>query len=340
MNKYIDNINKGEIERELVFSLKAHSPNNPSRKTTSEACSRFDKLNRNITSRLDKIANVANFTPLRITVSKSSPSYPSINNPQEVLSNISNVDGLRILINFEQYDPEVMAKKILAQNISHLVEISFLPEDTKCEINKEGSSCATVYVSSSLDKAFKIIEDVMLDISMYNTLIAPHNDFSIEAKRAFSQVKIDFVRKMKLESEDWNTNKNKGYVAIAGYFWNNENFNYKEYVNCWLKIKEELLGKEYMQSLIPSLESQLRRYTDWGELPYKSIEKKFQHLPTGEYVLARIFKIPKRKITKQSLLSIFGGKVIKRGKIKIVEKQNVSIFVKHKEYVKLFPVYK
>ncbi|MEB3373846.1 hypothetical protein SFC43_13340 [Bacteroides sp. CR5/BHMF/2] len=146
-----------------------------------------------------------------------------------------------------------------------------------------------------MDKAFKIIEDVMLDIVMYNSLIAPNYDSTIEAKRAFSQMKINFINKLKLHSEDWNTDKHKGYIAIAGYFWNKDYFDYAEYINCWLKIKQELFQEDEIVLVVYSLREQLKRYVDVGELSIRKVEKMFEKLPKGEYLLVRLFKVPKER---------------------------------------------
>lgn len=337
----IDNIKKSDIVRELTFALKPQNKDTFNRKMTSEVCNKFDNLNKNISKRLNKIIEIAPFTPLRITVIKSTPSYPFLSEGTvDVLSNINDVDSLRIIINFEPYNADVMTKKILAQNISHLVEISFLPENCESEINQEGSSCATVYVSSCLDKAFKIIEDVMLDIVMYNSLIAPNYDSTIEAKRAFSQMKIDFINKLKLHSEDWNTNKHKGYIAIAGYFWNKDYFDYAEYINCWLRIKKELFQEDEIVPVISSLREQLKRYVDVGELSIRRVEKLFEQLPKGEYLLVRLFKVPKRKMKQEVMLHLFGGRVLNRKKIRIIPRKDIHIFDKYKEYIKIFPLFK
>lgn len=337
----IDNFKKADIVRELTFALKTQNKDTTNRRITSEVCNKFDNLNRNISKRLNKIIEFAPFAPLRITVLKSTPSYPYLGEgTPDVLSNISDVESLRILINFEPYNTEIMTSKILAQNISHLVEISFLPEDSSCEINQEGSSCATVYVSSSIDKAFKIIEDVMLDISMFNTLIDPKGESSIETRRAFSKIKIDFVNRFNLHSDCWNTQTHKGYVAIAGYFWNKDYFDYKGYINCWLRIKQELFNEKEITPIVYSLDEQLKRNADAGELPMRSIRRLYNKLPEGEYILVRLYKIPKLKVVQESLRCLLGGKIIKRGKVKIYLKKDIHIFDKYRDYVKIFPLYK
>ncbi|MEB3373845.1 hypothetical protein SFC43_13335 [Bacteroides sp. CR5/BHMF/2] len=108
----IDNIKKSDIVRELTFALKAQNKDTFNRKMTSEVCNKFDDLNKNISKRLNKIIEIAPFTPLRITVIKSTPSYPFLSEgTADVLSNINDVDSLRIIINFEPYNADVMTKK-------------------------------------------------------------------------------------------------------------------------------------------------------------------------------------------------------------------------------------
>lgn len=340
----IDNFKKADIIREITFALKAQNKNTENRRKTSELCNKINELNKNINKRLNKILEIAPFPIRRISVIKSTPSYPYLSEGTvDVISGITDVENLRILINFEHYNTELMTSKILSQNISHLVEVSFLPKKCCCEINQEGSSCATVYASytsSSIEKAFKIIEDVMLDICMFNTLIDPNKESSIENRRAFSKIKIDYVNKLKLHSNYWDTQINKGYVAIAGYYWNDGVFDYEGYINCWLNIKKDFFKENEMVPIMYSIDEQLKRNSDIGELPIRKIKKIFEELEPGQYMLVRLYKVPKSKAIKTSLCCLFGGKKIKRGKIKIIYRKDCYLFDKYNNYVKLFPLFK
>ena len=221
---------------------------------------------------------------------------------------------------------------------THLVDISFMENNVQNNLNSIENSCATVCISS-LTKVYRIIEDVMLDISMCNTLIEGYKNFTLKEKRDFSKYKIQHIKHCKLGSENWNVNQNKNYISLAGYFWNNNEFDYLGYVKCWFALRKEIFHTEENSLKIP-IETQLRKYVDFGELPLNRIKRIYQDLPEGEYVLARMYRIPKTEKMRKTLLTKFGGKKLKRGAIKILPKIKNSFFDGCLDYVKLIPIYK
>lgn len=96
---------------------------------------------------------------------------------------------------------------------------------------------------------------------------------------------------------------------------------------------QELIDKD-------ELINQLKMYKDYGELPINSISNKYDTLKNGEYILARIVKIPKKHKSQKALTAIIGGSSLKRGSWKIFPKNNVPNFESLKNNVSLFKLVK
>ena len=205
------------------------------------------------------------------------------------------------------------------------------------DLNDYKSPSSTVYVSKP-SKVIKIIEDVMLDISMYYTIFSEQIINQVEFRNSFSYRKVNQIKKLNLNSIDWDIDKNKGYIALAGYFWSGEEFDYIKYVELWEEIGSNLRVKTN-KLCFPTVEEQFKLHKDYGELSMKSIIKKYNELSPGEYLFARLHKIPKRKIAESTLLSIFGGKVLKRGKWKFIDKREAVIFDNFINNVSLFKIF-
>ena len=234
------------------------------------------------------------------------------------MDSISDISNLRILVNFEDFDNNELNKQFLDSKITHLIEISLI-NHVVGDLNSLDGASTTIYVDS-IQKVISIIEDVMLDISMYYSFLDSADYFDVSFRKKFSFSKVMSVKQQQLISNQWSSELNKGYVAIAGFFRTHNGFNFLGYVEFWKKIVEEIDIKSSLPQTV-DIESQLKRHKDYGELPKKRILKLLEGLPDGEYYLARIFKCPKRKKKMKILMAIFGGKKLKRGKVIVVKKE-------------------
>ncbi|GHT36879.1 hypothetical protein AGMMS49574_29200 [Bacteroidia bacterium] len=332
-NIYIDNVKKDPINRELTVILKGKSP-----KILNDFCDRFNKVNRNISSRLDQMMKLTRIVPRRVTLTQSSPFKPFINENSEFdIDAIGDPSNLRIILNFESIDGKYINDSIIGKNISHLVEISLIDHSNN-DLNSYESSSATIYVSSTeVDKICKIIEDIMIDISMFNTFFNDNNSISLEKKRDFSYVKVAYAVKQKLSSTEWDVNRNKGYISLAGYFWDKGKFNIGGYCNCWDEIKKEM---DVINDILP-VKAQLKKHTSYHQLPVNKIEKEYNLLEPGEYVLARITKVPNKEKSYELLRTLFGGSKVRVGKVRLFPKNMKILYSNNlKQYITLYPLYK
>lgn len=350
MSNYIQTMNS-KIVRLLTISLVDNESGNDrnNKRIRTELTSRIDKLNQTIKARLNEIAQVCDLTPFPTVVAKTSPLYPTINEIVEVFSTVSTPKDLRILINFIKYeDPDAILNTINSNKITHLIEFSLVNDAAMHDLNVSGTSCATIHIENAnpfswdwADKLMKIIEDIMLDISMFHTLIDEYKPNRNIWGKNLSSLKIEYVKERGLKSEYWNIEKNVGYITLASYFRRNKGFDCEGYVDACNSVVKKFHGLQYNKEHT-QLINQLRRHKNWGQLSIKKINKIYQTLPSGCYILVRLIKIPLKKRLQASLLCLFGGTVLKVGKIKIVPQANINVFYKYERYgfVNLFKIYK
>ncbi len=332
----IEDIKNSAVRREVTFIL---NDKNSSKKLRREICNLFPLIGRNLNNRLDLIAKITDIIPTKLNVAFTSPTWPIYENDiNDVFNQLHNPKNLRVLINFEDFNSEHLDRLMKTESeLSHLVEISFIEHSEK-DLNSFKSSSSTIYANSP-SKVIKVIEDVMLDISMYYSIFDEDAVKNLDFRKNFSYEKVSQIEKTNLNSNDWDIKRNKGYVALAGYFWDSNNFDYINYIELWKKIGKDL-GINNNKIKFPDIKKQLKLHKDFGELPLAAIEKTFNKLENGEYLLARLIKIPKKHKAQLSLLSIFGGSIIKRGKWKIIKKENAIVFDNYISNVSLFKIIK
>ncbi len=335
----IETVKKAEITREVTFVLKDSKDKPGNKQLKKELCNQFESVNRNVTKKLDEIAKRTKLVPKRVCIKTTSPTWPLFDNDiEDVLDAISDISNLRVVVNFEDFNTNSLNQRFLDSSITHLIEVSLISHPNGDLNSLEGAS-TTVYVDA-VHKVIRIIEDVMLDISMFYTFLETNDFADVLFRKHFSFSKVSLIERQKLNSNEWNPEINKGYVAIAGYFWSENGFDYIAYVDLWKKVTNDFINGDNKTKVLIDIETQLRRHKDYGELPVKRILKLMKPLSEGEYYLARIIKLPKRKKQKATLLNIFGGKVVRRGKIVIVTRENIHRFNKFLMNVNIFKLIK
>ena len=279
-------------------------------------------------------------SPRTTVAALSVPSHPLIDSdkdPVEIGTALEQIcpKELRIIINFETVDSYEVNNEIRKRpEISHIVEIKYshLDENMDEGLNKYESS-ATLHLPT-IPKILNVIEDVLLDISLYHTLIGEHKI------QGFDKVKTEHINEWKLDAEDWNTKKNKEYISIAGYYRNasTDKFDALGYVNCWTSLAKKVLGTDELP--IKSISEQLHRHFRYHQLDKEKIYKNYEKLNSGRYYLVRVDRIPKSDKTKSQLLPLFGGEKLIVGKTRFYPIGTISVFNNLEMYVSFFIVEK
>lgn len=332
----ISSVRNSSITREVAFILRSQSSKEQQR-LRREICDRFFSVNKNLLSKLDYISKSTNLNPVRISIRNTNPTWPIFEDNIEQTIDMIESSNFRVIINFEDFDVKEFGKSIETRNeVTHLVEVSLTNHSS--DLNGIPGPYSSVYVDSA-HKVVRIIEDVMLDISMYYTHIDTDVRDTIDFRKEFSSLKVRLAKDGKLQSTEWDINQHKDYVAVAGYFWNNGAFDFSGYLDCWKLLAEQVNGAKTEQDTMDIL-AQLKRHKDFGELSISSITKSYNKLESGEYVMARLVKIPKSHKRKAHLLAIFGGSKLKRGKIRFFRKDEAGLFDNLVSNVSLFKVLK
>ena len=335
----LNSIKKSGVVREVTFAFKPNNAAQDLRRFKRDFCNLFSKVNKNIQDKLEHISMNTTLIPTKIEVKFTDPAVPDFQeNISEIFDSIYNCSKLRVLINFEHIDSHGLNELLdKDSNISHLIELSFVDHFAN-DLNQYNSPSSTIYVNSS-EKAVNIVEDIMLDIAMYYTVFTDNMIENIEFRKKFSHHKINEIKKRKLNSKIWNLDKDFGYISIASYFRNKREFNFEEYINTWESIGNELNIYEQNAKSVDIM-SQLKNHTEIGELPIKSIVRAYDNLLLGEHILVRLIKIPVKKKSQRSLITLFGGKVLKRGRWKFIPKADLSYFERFDVNVSIFKIMK
>jgi hypothetical protein len=331
----LKNVKKGEIVRCITFLLRNTSPHDAKR----EICNNLQKINSDMKKKLELIMNMTATNVKTIRVEQSIPVQPIISDVNAieigpVMDTIHNVDKLRIIINFENIDPQNLNDAINKYpNISHIVEIKHTSENTTGNDMNGFESSATLYLPT-IPQILSVIEDVMLDISLYYTLIG---DKSIEK---FDAKKINHIKEYGLNSENWNAQQQKEYISLAGYFKGESinKFDALGYVDCWISLAKKVLNTDELP--IKPIAEQLKRHIKYRQLSDTTISSDYNKLDKGKYYLIRLDRIPKNGKTQSQLLSLFGGTKLTVGKTKFYPIDKVSVFKDLEHCVSFFIVEK
>ena len=334
----LKNTKKGEIVRYITFLLKDNSPSD----VKNEICNSFDKINAGIKKKLESIMKTTLISVQTVRAERSIPVQPLIDeNAIEFgvfLEQIEDPANLRIIINFETVDANKMSDEIKKHpDISHIVEIKYSHTDhtdksASRDMNKYDSS-ATLYLPT-IPKILNVIEDVLLDISLYNTLIGK------DKIADFNKIKIDHIKEWKLQSENWNTKEHKEYISIAGYYKgaDSDSFDAQGYVDCWISLAKKTLGIDKLP--VKPISEQLCRHIKYQQLNKEKIYSDYENLSQGKYYLVRIDKVPRKNKVKSQLLPLFGGKKLTVGRTKFYSIDKIYVFKNLETYVSFFIVEK
>lgn len=317
----IEDVKISSVKREIFIYLKDHFQN-PNKKIKRDFCHKFSDINKNIRKHLDNISKLSYLLPVKISVTLTSPSFPRIDESiDESLNIIDGLGDLRIIVNFEEIENNKI-EKIVETNtsITHLIELSFY-NHSQNDFNSTPFPTTTIYIND-LDELLRYIEDIMLDICMYYTIFNDNVIFDNNFRRALSRKKVDYVKDKKISSGNWNVEIQKDYISFASLCKEKNILDYHKYINIWTELGSELSLKNDLK-IFPDIIDQLKNHRDFGELSTKYIVNEFSKLNKGEYVLVRIISIPRRHKSQRSLLALFGGSILKRGRCKLFPKDKM-----------------
>ncbi len=292
-----------------------------------------DDINRHINDYRKQIYALTDTLPYKVTVQIQD--FPVDQNLIPIV--LQTFNDIRIFVNFYEYPSNTLYNQAQDAPLSHFVEITPHSHNGQNKLNTKGSSMASIEMTSVSESVFNTIEDIMMDIMMYNTFTGFPDTTNLETRRKFSQVKVEYIKNNFCEYKGLWSEANAGYIALASFFRTGKKINCEDYVKCWLSLTESFNG-----GTPPPIKEQVKKHRLYHQLPIKEIEEYFESLPnlSGAFVLARISKRPKSLDACKRLDSVFKGSKMKIGKYIICPIAKINRFIPVAEYLDLIYIRK
>lgn len=263
--------------------------------------------------------------------------------PKLLNSEDESDDTLRLYVCEEgHYD----IKALTNNKLSHGIQISLGEENNRKNwVCAEGSFTAKVYVDTP-EKLLRLIEDVILDIQMFYFWGFERVYDQVEERRIFSLKKVEFLKE-KAYSSYLGDIANAQYVSFASFCRDIDNLeiDYNKYVQLWEEfneiVKETIsYDPDKFEGFYPfsadNLEQMILIHPKGKQLSIKKIKKILKTMPSGEYILVRTEKKPKKSRQRIKIESWLSMKKWKTGKIKIIPKKYYYTARKLVPYVSIF----
>ncbi len=218
---------------------------------------------------------------------------------------------------------------------SHIVQISISNIEKRGWHNGEANFPAKVYIDPQMDDkcVFWLLEDIMLDITMFylyslDLYITNNND-----RREFSKTKVEFVKDHDLHSFIGELD-NPEYVALASFFRDQKNgtFEWNKYLDHWESLIKNL--KLRNRSELPYITD----HPKYGQISPNKLKELFDKNDAGVYFLVRTETKPKEEEESiyKEILNRFGMMEWKTGKILIVPTNQRYTWERLSPYISMF----
>ncbi len=248
---------------------------------------------------------------------------------EKEIENTENVDEVRFIIHDHYKTPSGTE---LCKKNSHVLEII-------TSTNDDDITTSFDYKFYTTDDSFVyIIIDVMLDIQMFYYHGLDKRYDTVEKKREFSLMKVDFCKHLPLGKRFDHTNSFNNYCSFAFYCRQLDNsFDYSHYIKMWADFTKELYGDISHSGVCELANEIIKDYPCGEQLSYRKLINQLKQCEQGEtYELIRIRKRPKTKYSKQKISALFGTRKLRVGMIKVVPLRMKYQYIKHKRFIEIF----
>lgn len=223
---------------------------------------------------------------------------------------------------------------VCKQNISrcsHVISI----EIADSEIKADNGNYSMRLVTNSRNVIIQIIEDVLLDIFVFNVAGLEDKYKKLSQKRAFSKLKVDFCKGHQIVSNVDQYVDYKNYCSFASFCRAEDgSLDIVGYVKMWDDFINEL------EKEIPHIDNKdvvkeiLKQHKKGGQISERRLLAMLSEKPHGRYVLVRVDKKP-TTYQAQRLKSLFPG-VVKIGKFKIIKQYKRYSYLKFHDCISLY----
>ena len=159
-----------------------------------------------------------------------------------------------------------------------------------------------------------------------------------QERRIFSREKVRFIWEKGCHSYLGYVEDTE-YVSFASFCRKGSELeiNYKEYVKIWEEFIDRLRKKNAISS-VRSARDIINSHPQKGQLSEKKLARLLRDLPSGQYILVRTEKKPKKKRQRLVVENRFGMKKWKTGRMKIVPMKYRYTYQKLRPYVSLYDI--
>lgn len=237
-------------------------------------------------------------------------------------------DELRFVIHDHNRNPRGDS---FCKNNSHVVELYTSIDDIV-----ESSFDYSFYVQN--DAFIYLIVDVMFDIQMFHYYGLDKRFDTIEKKREFSLLKVNFCKSLTTSGRFNCSNDFTKYCSFAFFCRDDSNeFDYGKYVKMWSDFLSEIDGSEQLLKSEDIAKEIIRNCKFGAQISYRKLINLLNECNKGEtYELVRVRKKPKTKYSKKRLCTLFGKKKIRVGLIKIIPRRLKYRYLKYDNYLDVF----
>lgn len=238
----------------------------------------------------------------------------------------TNICDIRFVIHDSRKHP---SGRNISMVSSHVVEISTSDE----------CSASFDFLFVLRNDSFKsLIVDVMLDIQMFHFYSLDNIYKTVEDKRLFSRLKVEFCKNKIADYRFSSPYDFSRYCSFAFFCRESDNnLNFKKYLEMWRSFVVTLPGKGGSELKNRTAKSIIAEHPHGKQLSFRKIRGMLDGCRLGgEYILVRICKRPGEEALKKRLQVLFGGAKLKVGAIKIVSVEQKYKYLKHRNNVEIF----
>ena len=197
---------------------------------------------------------------------------------------------------------------------------SIWKEDEQCRVD------AIVEFPSALELSY-IIQDVALDIQLSHYHQLASNN--IPDDKELSKAKVNFI----------NNQSSLNYISLATDCRDKMGYKFKDFLEKWENFNNFYTpsGKRRIDAKnVSAVEKILQSHPQYGQISIKKIQELIYDLEPGDYILIRTTKKPKTKKMRIKVLTQFGIKKWKTGKIKIESIDKFYNYYRYNRYLSVF----
>lgn len=211
---------------------------------------------------------------------------------------------------------------------SHIIVALYNPNITS-SIWKEDEQCrvdAIVEFPSALELSY-IIQDVALDIQLSHYHQLASNN--IPDDKELSKAKVNFI----------NNQSSLNYISLATDCRDKTGYKFNDFLEKWENFNNFYTpsGKRRIDAKnVFAVEKILQSHPQYGQISIKKIQELIYDLEPGDYILIRTTKKPKTKKMRIKVLTQFGIKNWKTGKIKIESIDKFYNYYRYNRYLSVF----